>query len=112
MIDGPSAAIAGLGGLSIARDGTGGLVYSKAVAGVPHVFVSALVGGRFQAPVQVDPALSGASSQPVIAAGNGGLLLIGFVNGGELYVVDRPSRPRRTAPRARSSAAPATRRSR
>ena len=39
VIDGPSAAIASLGGLSIARDGTGGLIYSKAVAGVPHVFV-------------------------------------------------------------------------
>jgi PKD domain len=91
VIDGPSAAIASLGGLSIARDGTGGLIYSKAVAGVPHVFVSALFGGRFQTPVQVDAGLSGASSQPVIAAGNGGLLLIGFINGGELYVVDRPS---------------------
>ena len=90
-IDGPSAAISGLGGLSIARDGTGGLVYSKAVAGVPHVFVSALVGGEFQAPVEVDAGLAGASSQPVIAAGNGGVLLVGFINGGVLYVVDRAS---------------------
>lgn len=55
------------------------------------MFVSSLVGGAFQAPVQVDAGLSGASSQPVIAAGNGGLELIGFVNGGELYVVGRPS---------------------
>jgi hypothetical protein len=53
------------------------------------VFVSLLVGGAFQAPVQIDSGLSGASSQPVIAAGNGGLLLIGFVNSGELYVVGR-----------------------
>jgi hypothetical protein len=55
------------------------------------VFVSLLVGGAFQAPVQVDSGLSGASSQPVIAAANGGLLLIGFVNSGELYVVGRAS---------------------
>ena len=75
--------------MSIARDGTGGLVYLKQVAGVQHVFVSALIGGSFQTPVQVDPGL-GASSQPVIAAGNGGVLLIAFVSGGELYVVDRP----------------------
>jgi hypothetical protein len=89
MVDGPSPDILRPSGLavSIARDGTGGLVYLKQVAGVPHVFVSQLGGGVFQAPVQVDTGLGGASSQPVIAAGNGGVLLIGFINGGELYVV-------------------------
>jgi PKD domain len=91
LIDGPSAAISGLGGMSIARDGTGGLVYSKAVSGISHVFVSALVGGQFQAPVEVDAGLAGASSEPVIAAGNGGVLLVGFINAGQLYVVDKAS---------------------
>ena len=92
-IDGPTAAIptpSGLG-LSIARDGTGGLVYLKQVAGVTHVFVSTLQGGSFQAPTEVDAGLGGASSEPVVAAGEGGLLLIGFINGGELYVVGRTS---------------------
>lgn len=92
-IDGPvsdAPTPSGLG-LSIARDGTGGLVYLRQVAGVPHVFVSVLQGGRFQAPSEVDAALGGASSQPVIAAGRGGLLLIAFVNGGQLYVVGRTS---------------------
>jgi hypothetical protein len=84
-LDGPSAAITSLNGLSVARDGTGGLVYVKA----SHVFVSALIGGQFQASVQVDAGLGAASTQPVIAAGNGGVLLVGFINGGELYVVDR-----------------------
>jgi hypothetical protein len=93
VVDGPSAAIADPSdlGLSIARDGSGGLVYLKQTSGVNHVFLSALVAGSFQAPVQVDSGLGGASSQPVIAAGNGGLLLIAFVNRGELYVVGRPS---------------------
>jgi hypothetical protein len=91
VIDGPSAAISGLGGLSIARDGTGGLVYLKAVSGIPHVYVSALLGGQFQSPVQIDTGVPGASSQPVIAAGNGGVLLVGFINGGQLYVVDKAS---------------------
>jgi PKD domain len=91
VIDGPSAGISSLGGLSIARDGTGGLVYLKSVSGIPHVFVSVLGGGSFQPPVQVDGALAGASSQPVIAAGNAGVLLVGFINGGQLYVVDRAS---------------------
>jgi hypothetical protein len=88
VIDGPSSAIMGLNGMSVARDGTGGLVYVKTVGGVPHVFVSVLAGA-FQAPQQVDVGLGGASSQPVIAAGTGGLLLVAFVNGGTLYVADR-----------------------
>ena len=90
-VDGPSPDIVGLSGLSTARDGTGGVVYLKQVLGVPHVFVSRLLGGVFQAPEQVDGALLGASSQPVIAAGNGGLLLIAFINAGHLYVVERAS---------------------
>ncbi|HWC85367.1 MAG TPA: hypothetical protein VG388_02440, partial [Solirubrobacteraceae bacterium] len=44
-IDGPSAAIQGLTGLSVSRDGTGGLVYLESVNGVNHVFVSPLAGG-------------------------------------------------------------------
>ena len=90
VIDGPSADIVALVDLSIARDGTGGLVYLKDVAGVQHVFVSRLVGGTFQPPEQVDSGFASPSSQPVIAAGNGGLLPIGFVNGGAMWVVDRP----------------------
>lgn len=89
VIDGPSSAIlrpASLG-LSVARDGTGGLVYLKAVGGTAHAFVSQLVGGLFHPPVQVDTGLGGVSSQPVIAAGTGGLLLVAFINGGRLYAV-------------------------
>ena len=90
-VAGPSAAIQSLNGMSVARDGTGGLVYLQTSGGVSHVFVSALVGGQFQPSGAADAGLAGASSQPVIAAGNGGLLLIAFINGGTLYVVDRPS---------------------
>jgi hypothetical protein len=90
-IDGPNPAILSLNGLSVARDGTGGVVYLEAIGGVPRVVVSALVGGQFQAPQAVDAGLAGGSSQPVIAAGNGGVILIGFINGGTLYVVNRPS---------------------
>ena len=51
------------------------------------MFVSQLLGGSFQLPVQVDAGLAGASSQPVIAATNGGLMLVAFINGGTLYAV-------------------------
>jgi hypothetical protein len=90
-IDGPTPDIAALNAVSIARDGTGGIVYLKNVLGVRHAFVSRLVGGVFRRPEQLDAGLPGASSQPVIAAGNGGVVLAGFINAGELYVVDRPS---------------------
>ncbi|MDQ6805331.1 MAG: hypothetical protein M3065_10275 [Actinomycetota bacterium] len=90
-IDGPSASIQGLSGLSVSRDGTGGLVYLESVNGVNRVFVSVLTGGAFGAPTQVDGGLPGASSQPVIAAGDGGLLLIAFTNGNQLFVVSRQS---------------------
>ncbi len=90
-IDGPNTSIVGLNGMSIARDGTGGIVYSEFVSGQQHVLVSRLVGGQFKAPQQVDSSLGGASSQPVIAASNKGLLLIAFINSGSLYVVTRSS---------------------
>ncbi len=90
-IAGPAGAVGSLSGLSIARDGTGGIVYLAGAAGAQHVYVSRLISGVFQAPVRVDTGLAGASSQPVIAAGNSGLLLVGFINGGDLYAVQAPS---------------------
>lgn len=88
-IDGPTASIQELSGLSVSRDGTGGLVYLESVAGVNHVFVSALSGGVFGAPAEVDSGLPGPSSPPVVAAGDRGLLLIAFTNGNQLFVVSR-----------------------
>jgi hypothetical protein len=91
VIDGPSPNILGLSGLAIARDGTGTVVYLKTVSGVAHVFASSLLNGRFGAPVQVDTGLAGPSSQPVVAATNQGFTLVAFINGGELYTIERPS---------------------
>jgi len=93
VLDGPSADIQSLTGLSVARDGTGGLAYLKDVGGVPHVFVSQLLGGVFSSPIEVDSTLVNASSDPVIAAGNDGMLLIAFVNSGNLFVDVSPSGP-------------------
>lgn len=89
VIDGPTSTIVRPAGLkvSVARDGTGGLVYLKTVGGVAHVFVSRLAGGSFGAPFQVDQGMGRASSEPLIAAGTGGLLIVAFINSGQLYVV-------------------------
>jgi hypothetical protein len=89
IVDGPSADIVGLSGLAVARDGGGGLIYLKRVNGVAHVFVSELLNGAFQPPVQLDGSLPGPSSQPVIAATNGGLMVAAFINGGTLYAVQQ-----------------------
>jgi hypothetical protein len=91
VVDGPNPGILALSGLTVARDGTGGLVYLRQVAGVAHVFVSELVGGTFHGAVQVDAGLASPSSQPVIAGTNGGELLVAFVNRGELYAAEKPS---------------------
>ena len=88
---GPSAAIVGIGGLSVARDGTGGLIFTEQNGANDNVYVSRLVGGSFQPPEEVDSGLGGSSSDPVIAAGNGGLLVVAFINGGQLYVNQAPT---------------------
>lgn len=75
-IDGPSEDIVGFGGVAMAEDGTGGLVYLKRVAGVVHVFVAPYAHGRWLAPIRVDGAQPFAASWPRIAAANGGQLVV------------------------------------
>ncbi len=90
-IDAPSPDTRTLGDLDLARDGTGAIVYTRAVLGVDHVFVAPFEGGRFQPLQQLDPGLPGPSSQPVVGASDGGRLAITFVSAGVVYGVVRPS---------------------
>ncbi len=75
-VDGPSENIVGFGGVAMAEDGTGGLVYLKRVNGVPHVFVSRYVGGHWLAPIQVDYQEPFAASWPRIGAAENGELIV------------------------------------
>ena len=75
-IDGPSPDIVGFGGVAMAEDGTGGIVYLKRVEGVPHVFVSRYAEGRWMAPIQVDTGEKYAAGWPRIGAANGGELIV------------------------------------
>lgn len=86
-IDGPNPAILSLGNVSLARDGTGAVIYLRSVAGVAHVFASTESGGVWRAPVQLDGALPGAASQPAIAVASGGRIVAVFISGGTLYAV-------------------------
>jgi hypothetical protein len=78
-IDGPSSAITDFGGVAMASDGTGGLVYVKSIDGIPHVFVSRFVGGQWNPPVRADWDLPFEASEPRIAASAGGELLVVWV---------------------------------
>lgn len=80
VIDGPSADGIGLGGTAMAPDGTGGLVYTKTVEGRPHVFVSRFDGRNWSAPIRADVELPFEASEPRIAAGNNGRLLVVWVS--------------------------------
>jgi hypothetical protein len=78
-IDGPSSEIVGFGGVAMAEDGTGGLVYLKRIDGVAHVFVSRYVGGHWLAPIRVDTEQPFAASWPRIGAADGGELMVVWV---------------------------------
>ena len=75
-VDGPSPLILGFGGVAMASDGSGGVVYLKAVEGVPHVFASRYAGGQWSAPIRVDWDQPYTASEPQIAAAPGGRLLV------------------------------------
>jgi hypothetical protein len=75
-IDGPSENIVGFGGVAMANDGTGGLVYIKRVEGVPHVFVSRYIEGHWLAPIRVDTEEPFAASWPRIGAAENGELIV------------------------------------
>jgi hypothetical protein len=75
-IDGPSEDIVGFGGVAMAEDGTGGLVYLKRVGGVPHVFVARYTEGHWLTPMRVDTEQPFAASWPRIGASEGGRLVV------------------------------------
>lgn len=88
-IDGPNPGLGSVGDLDVARDGTGAVAYTRRDGDADHVFVSRLINGVFQAPERVDGGLAPAGSQPVVAASDGGRLLIAFVNGGSVFTATR-----------------------
>jgi len=91
-IDGPSADVARLGGVDVARDGTATVVYLKRVAGIDHVFAARMADGVWKAPERLDGALALPSSDLVVAVANRGATLVAFVNNGQLYTVVRRAR--------------------
>ena len=84
-VDGPSPDIEELGGVDLARDGTGGLVYLKRVDGAPHVFLSRFNGGQFRPAERVDNGIGGGASEAAIAAADADRLAIVWIAGSRVY---------------------------
>jgi len=80
-----------LDGLDLAADGSGAIAYTMDDGGVEHVFVSRLVNGAWGAPERLDVGLGAAGTQVAVAAGDGGRVLVVFVNGGNVYADTRAS---------------------
>ncbi|HEX8102183.1 MAG TPA: hypothetical protein VF533_06215, partial [Solirubrobacteraceae bacterium] len=89
-IDGPSPDIVAAGDVDVARDGGGGVVYLRRDGGVPHVFLSRLVGGVWQAPERVDAGLSAPAGAPTVAAADGGRIVVAFESGDRLFAAFAP----------------------
>jgi hypothetical protein len=79
-IDGPSAEIVELGGVAMAADGTGGIVYRKRVEGRAHIFAALYSNGQWGPAQRVDVGQPFESSFPAIAAGVGGRLVVVWTN--------------------------------
>ncbi len=79
LIDGPSADLEGEPDAAMAEDGTGGVVYLRRVNGHEHVFAVPFEDGRWGASMRVDAGQAFDSSWPRIAAGDGGRLLVTWV---------------------------------
>jgi hypothetical protein len=79
-IDGPSSEIVELGGVAMASDSTGGIVYRKRVEGRAHIFAAQYSGGQWGPPQRVDTGEPFEASFPAIAAGEGGRLVVVWTN--------------------------------
>jgi hypothetical protein len=79
VLEGPNNAILDLDGAAMAPDGTGGIVYRKEFDGVPHVFAVPFANGTWGRSLEVDREDGFGASQPAIAAGEGGRLLVVWV---------------------------------
>lgn len=79
-LDGPSSAIGEFGGAAVSEDGSGGVVYTKQVEGVQHVFAAQYVDGGWRPPVRVDWQSPFGAQSPRVAAADGGWLVVVWVS--------------------------------
>lgn len=78
-IDGPSEAVLEIGDAAMSEDGSGGIVYLRKVDGRSHVFAVQFRDGAWRPAQRVDVGQNFDSSWPRIGAGDGGRLLVTWV---------------------------------
>jgi hypothetical protein len=78
-IDGPSADVIDVADAAMSEDGTGGIVWLRKVDGHSHVFAAQFKGGAWGSPQRVDVGQSFDSSWARIGAGDGGRLVVTWV---------------------------------
>jgi hypothetical protein len=78
-VEGPSADVLAIGDAAMSEDGSGGVVYLKKADGRSHVFVAQFRDGAWRAPQRVDVGQNFDSSWPRIGAGDGGRLVVTWV---------------------------------
>ncbi|HEX7291878.1 MAG TPA: hypothetical protein VF250_12200 [Conexibacter sp.] len=81
-LDGPAPELLELGGVAMAADGTGGLVYRRVDDGHPHVFAARFDGRRWHPPQRVDAGQRFDSAWPCIGAAGGGRLVVAWAQDG------------------------------
>lgn len=79
VLAGPSNTILAVDGSALAADGSGGILYTQEAEGVAHLFAIPFSDGHWSAPVEVDHEDPYGASQATIAAGDGGRLLVVWV---------------------------------
>ena len=78
-LDGPGSDIVDVTDAAMSEDGSGGVVYLKRVDGRAHVFAAQFRDGTWRGPQRVDVGQSFDSSWPRIGAGDGGRLVVTWV---------------------------------
>jgi hypothetical protein len=79
LIDGPSADVVGVADAAMSEDGTGGIVWLRRVDGHPHVYAAQFKAGAWGPPRRVDVGQGFESKWPRIGAGDGGRLVVTWV---------------------------------
>jgi hypothetical protein len=79
VIAGPANDLVEVAGAAMAPDGSGGVLYRARVEGVMHLYAIPFREGRWGTPLQVDTEDPYGASEPAIAAGEGGRLLVVWV---------------------------------
>ena len=78
-IDGPSADVVDVADAAMSEDGTGGVVWLRRVGGRVHVFAAQYKAGVWRSPQRVDVGQNFDSSWARIGAGDGGRLVVIWV---------------------------------